>query len=170
MKITSIIFLLFIFKPFAYSQVEIAFFKIYKSDGSLIQLEENGQFAHVALSTDQGWLHSHPYKGVILNSDLDNFPFRSYQVEVLSRQAKRVVYYYYNYYLDLPYDNEFSWDDEKLYCSEVIAKILNIKPTPMSFDSEVWGDGHPQKGKLGISPDEIYEAALRRGFKKVRNK
>ena len=38
----------------------------------------------------------------------------------------------------------------------------------MLFDSQIWGDNHPQKGELGISPDEIYKVVLELGYQKKK--
>lgn len=68
---------------------------------------------------------------------------------------------------NLPYDSKFLWDDETLYCSELVYKILarfveftELAPKPMHFDykPEMWRRffrGDPPVGELGISPGDF---------------
>lgn len=160
MKITSLILFLLFNIPLAHSDVKLAFFQIYKPDGSVMQLEKGGRFAHIAISVETGWLHVHPYRGVEVVKSLSGVGFKDYKVKIFSSNREAIVYEDYKKYYGLPYDPNYSWDESKIYCSELIAKILGIKPTPMSFDSEVWGVNHAGRGELGISPDEIYEAIV----------
>lgn len=79
----------------------------------------------------------------------------------------RLVSLYKYKYDGLPFDNDFLWDDETLYCSEFIYKILDdtlkfktFSPTPMSYDRNWQGWGSyfgkiPPQGKLGISPNDF---------------
>ena len=70
----------------------------------------------------------------------------------------------YEKYYGLPYDSNYSWSDKAIYCSELVAKILGIKPSPMRFDADIWGEDEPRRGELGISPDEIYDAIINMGY------
>lgn len=75
---------------------------------------------------------------------------------------------YQNQFLGLPFDHDYVWDDEKLYCSEFIYKLLssvyafeNFRPLPMSFDKNPaqwrgYFGGEPPTGKLGLSPNDFY--------------
>ncbi len=54
-----------LFIPFYCSAaIDVAFIEIRNYEGKIIQLETNGQFAHVAISYQGNWLHAHPYRGV----------------------------------------------------------------------------------------------------------
>lgn len=70
---------------------------------------------------------------------------------------------YLNYFDGLPYDSKFLWDDDKIYCSELLQKLfvkvgmLTPKERPMTFthNRELWFKffrGEIPDGKLGISP------------------
>ena len=164
MKISSLILFLVFFTPLAYSDVKLAFFQVYKPDGSVVQLEKGGVFAHVAISVKGGWLHAHPNRGVEIVRNLNDVGFKDFKIEILSSNRPPILYRDNKNYYGLPYDSSYSWDESKVYCSELIAKILGLKPFPMSFDSEIWGASHPEKGQVGISPDEVYEATIDLGF------
>lgn len=62
MKVTSL-FLTYFFIISASAQTKLVFFKVYKPDGRLLQLEKEGTFAHLALQVPGGWLHAHPLRG-----------------------------------------------------------------------------------------------------------
>src|SRR5690606_34725233 len=72
-------------------------------------------------------------------------------------ELKPLTYNNIRGYLGLAYDSEYEWSDTKIYCSELVAKLLNIKPRPMYFDSKLWPDYYSQyQGMPGISPDALY--------------
>lgn len=69
-------------------------------------------------------------------------------------------------YQGLPYDGAFAWDDQGLYCSELVYKLLlNYtselpRPKPMRFDyaRKYWiqyFNGNVPDGELGISPGDF---------------
>ena len=74
---------------------------------------------------------------------------------------------YFDKYDGIPFDHSFTWDDESLYCSEFIYKILddiidfkNFREKPMNYKRnwDFWESyfGHrPPQGKLGISPNDF---------------
>ncbi len=167
MKITRIILVLSLFIQSVQGKVAIAFFKVYKPDGKILQLEKDGVFSHVAISIEKGWLHAYPKKGVELIKNFDDIAFKKFDVEILDNKSLNIPIASYQKYYGLPYDDKYSWDDSKIYCSELVAKILKFQPSPMSFDSNIWGKEHQGKGEMGISPDEIYDEALKHGFRKV---
>ena len=160
-----IIFFISILSCFqALSLHQIAFFKIYKQDGRLLQLEVDGRYSHIALRINEKWLHSHPLRGVELIDSLDKAGFHNFEIDVLNLDLvikEEKVYQYIN----KPYDRMYSWSDQAIYCSELIAKIFDIPPTPMNFDSVIWREGHQsQKGEIGISPDEIFDYLIQKEF------
>ena len=165
MNIPILFFLLLL--PFCVSaKVDIAFIVMKDRQGQILQLEPQGQFAHIAISYQGQWLHSHPYRGVeiisteslehmgtlrkiITISDLDSLD------EALVKPL-----------IGKAYDTEYAWNDERIYCSELVAKLLKIEPLPMSFSSPFWSDGFQKiRGELGLSPDDIYKNLKARGYR-----
>jgi hypothetical protein len=146
---------------FSFASVQVAFLEIRDAKGNLVQLEPGGRFAHVAISYQGQWLEAHPYFGVHLVSfetlkkmgtialilDLPNtLELDPSQVEPLLGKA---------------FDREYSWSDEKYYCSELVGKILKLKPEPMIFDPSLWPPEYQNyNGEMGLSPDEIFRMLL----------
>lgn len=159
-KFIILFYLIFIVNAYA---TTVAFMKVYKPDGNLLQLEKNGVYAHLAIAVPGGWLHSHPFRGVEIINSLSKVGYQNYEVNFLLNSNHYIDRSDYIKFLGMPFDRNYEWDDEKLYCSELIAKILNIAPMPMEFYSEMWGD-HPNRGELGISPDEIYFELKKQNF------
>lgn len=85
---------------------------------------------------------------------------------------EEIVQNFNDFFVGLPFDPGFLWDNfdeqgaEKLYCSEFVAKLLNmslrapIKPLPMSFKrnwaawERIFRSAIPE-GKLGLSPADF---------------
>lgn len=78
---------------------------------------------------------------------------------------------YYKHFHNKPYDRNFLWDDEKIYCSELVQKLFEIssmqspRATPMEFDvnREYWERyfrGEVPDGELGISPEDFKQSGL----------
>ena len=74
-------------------------------------------------------------------------------------------------FYNLPYDSEFLWGDEKIYCSELVEKLLSQSdmktpgPVPMKFDvnREYWFKyfkGNIPDGLLGVTPVSFKESNL----------
>ena len=71
-------------------------------------------------------------------------------------------------YLGLPYDRWFLLDEQRIYCSELVYKLLrdiealqHTHPKPMWFDKnpEYWDRyfrGQTPRGELGISPEDFH--------------
>jgi hypothetical protein len=121
---------------------EVAFFEYRTKDGRLVSIEPDGQRYHVAIKTKQGWLHSHPFYGVVLEENIHKI---GQLVSVLSSDILID---------DRDFEKEYgkkfsitdSWDDRtSTYCSKLVAQILNIKPSLMK-NGKGWG----------LSPDDIY--------------
>ena len=94
-------------------------------------------------------------------------------VEVLRpRYVNHEIYTtYLNYFDSKPYDSNFLWSDEKIYCSELVQKLfvkLSMtapKEKPMTFDinRELWDKffrGNTPEGHLGISPVDFKNSNL----------
>lgn len=150
-------FLTLIIIPFCcYASVDIAFIEIRSPDGRLVQLEKNGRFAHIAIAYRGQWLHAGPYKGVEIISTRDLQKIGRITILNISNKSEPSKTQVQNV-LGKPYDNHFSWDDDHLYCSELVAKILGIPPEPMTFNSSIWPTQSKYlKGNLGLSPDDIF--------------
>ncbi|MGE0632595.1 MAG: hypothetical protein AB7O96_09320 [Pseudobdellovibrionaceae bacterium] len=146
--------------------VEVAFIEIRNSKGDVVQLEPDGKFAHMAISYRNLWLHAHPAKGVeiVEREELEKLgPIKFLAtiptpIKLDESEVKK--------FLGKSYDQQFSWTNEKIYCSELIAKLLKIEPQPMSFESQVWSAKYKKlKGELGLSPDDIFKIFEKRGIK-----
>ena len=150
--------------------VEVALIKVFKSDGSILQLEKNGLYAHSAIKVKKGWLHAHPTRGVEIVKNFNDMGFAKVEVDIfVSSKIKNVPSSFLKKYLGLPYDRTFSWTDDSLYCSELVAKALKIKPTPMKFDSSIWNDNYTSsRGNLGLSPDDLVPLLKKRGFVAIK--
>lgn len=167
MRNIVLIFLFFSSSFIVNAQTKLAFIKVYQSNGTLLQLEENGEFTHIAISIDNRWLHAHPSRGVEFVDTIEEIGYLKFEVIMLENKQLSLSEGSYSRFLNLPYDGDFIWTDDAIYCSELIAKILGIKPTPMTFSARVWGGEHPSKGLLGISPDEIFNEAKNIGFREL---
>lgn len=157
-----IIYLLLLFSPLSYGKVIVAYIEMNDANGKIIQLEPNGQFAHMAISYKDKWLHAYPYNGVelITEEQLNKIgrPVKiSYDFidELSESEVKK--------FLGAPYDEEFSWKNKKIYCAELVAKLLGIKPLPMKFSLPIWKEMRKKSyDRLGLSPDDIYRIMQKR--------
>lgn len=144
-------------KGLAHEPTRIAFIEFKNQDGGTIALTPGGRFGHLALSYKGRWLHAHPYGGVRLIS-FEELQRTGTVSEIVSLpEGLKVDEALVQKFLGRAYDAEFSWNDEKLYCSELIAKVLHLPPSTMTFATPYW-DSHPpgSTGAPGISPDEIF--------------
>ncbi len=165
-----LLFLLFV--PFySFASVEVAFIEMRDYDGQVIQLEPNGKYAHMAISYRGNWLHAHPFRGVEVVSKEELEKMGEIKVILTKSDFEALSEVEVARYLGKPYDSEFSWSDAKIYCAELIAKLLGINPLPMSFDAEFWSEElQRMKGLLGLSPDDLFPVLLERGYKKKNSK
>lgn len=148
----------------AHAAVSVAFFEFYSSQGELIQLEPGGRFFHVAVLTEEGWLHSHPQRGVELVKDLNHIGAR--RVILTNPQAPSLTGPEIRPYMGLPFDFSYEWEDlHSTYCSKLVGVLLKIEPLPMDFSAEHWKrSGLASTQRVGLSPDDIYRALRKRGF------
>jgi hypothetical protein len=142
----------------AHARTRIAFLESYNSQGKLIQYEPGGRFAHTAIQFDEigdRWLNAYPKEGVALISweELNRRGIVAEIVEIPQQvKASQVMPL-----LGRPFDYWYSWSDDALYCSELIAKIFNISTQPMKFNREVWPKNYWHlEGLPGASPDQIW--------------
>lgn len=160
------LFLLILLTPFCgFASVEIAFIELRNYQGELIELEPNGKFAHMAISYKGHWLHSHPFRGVEIIPQDKLEEIGTINAIVTIPETPSLTEVQVKKFLGKPYDTEFSWSDERIYCSELIAKLLHIEPKPMSFASKAWPESFRAfKGKLGLSPDDIFKALIQKDY------
>lgn len=162
MKLFAFVFLIAVQ---SLASIEVAFVSIRTPEGRQVQFESKGSFVHVAISYQGGWLHSHPYRGVewITTEALE----KTGQLEkiITVSETESLAKAEVRKYLGKPYDADFTWNDDKIYCSELVAKLLHIAPKPMSFDTKIWPKHlQDRKGELGISPDDIFKFLKKQGY------
>lgn len=159
----KLISLLLLLPLFCFASVDVAFVELRGSDGRLLQLERNGQFAHVAIAYQGQWLHSHPLYGVEVISD-ESLAQMGAMTVVTVPYRDAVAPAEVEKFLGKAYDRVFSWSDDRIYSSELVAKLLNIEPQPMTFETEFWPPRFQAlAGELGISPDDIFLVLKQRG-------
>lgn len=137
--------------------MQVAFIEMRNYHGQIIQLEPGGRFAHSAISFKGQWLQAHPVRGVELVTMIEILKMGQIkeiiEVENLDKLDEQKV----RSMLGKPFDHGYLWDDEKIYCSELIAKLLNLSPKPMVF-SDSWPKHYQDlTGLPGLSPDGVYQ-------------
>ena len=154
MKLFALILLLSVI---AQAKVQVAFIEMRNYYGQIIQLEPGGRFAHSAISYKGQWLQAHPVRGVELvpietirkMGEIKEMLDVPGLEELDSAKVKAM--------LGKPFDHGYVWDDEKIYCSELIAKLLDLPTKPMVF-SDTWPWQYQQlNGLPGLSPDGVYQ-------------
>lgn len=153
----------------AYARVDIAFIPLRNANGSIVPFEQGGRFAHVAVSFNGFWFHSHPKNGVELTRDLSDFGDEMVLLthEGFNEPNEEFVWSQ----LGKPFSYLKPWSDKNYsYCSKLIAEAFGIPPSPMTFSSEGWRNisGLP-KGALGSSADKLFRIFLSLGFKLKNN-
>jgi hypothetical protein len=143
----------------ALAETQVAFLEVTTYLGKPVLLEDGGRFAHVAISFRGEWLHSHPIRGVEVTSlknlqkigkitRIVTLPERSPPDDATVRKM-----------LGRAYDQEYSWTDQRYYCSELVAKLLEIPAEPMVFSPKYWPPQFQRlNGSPGVSPDGLYRA------------
>lgn len=142
----------------AKANTRVAFLEEYDDNGHLVQYEPGSRFGHSAIQIDEQsnlWLQSYPEEGVqfITWQQLQKRGKVAAILEIPVDIQKQDV----QKFLGKPFDFDYDWSDEALYCSELLGKLLNIPPQPMHFNHVVWPKWYWSKeGQPGLSPDEIY--------------
>jgi hypothetical protein len=143
--------------PHAKASTQVAFLEVIDGRGDRVQLEPDFPYAHMAIEIDGGWLHAHPASGAewVPAGGLERYGRIARVLDVPSKMKVRTDLV--DAFIGQPYDREFSWDNRALYCSELVAKILDIEPVPMVFDPRFWpADFARLNGKPGISPGLVF--------------
>ncbi len=98
-------------------------------------------------------------------------------VQYFRQHEKQFLKFFQDHYEGLPYDPEFLWENvngngqEKLYCSEMIAKLLEeflriempLKKMKYDINREHWIEyfkGNPPDGKWGNAPADFERSLL----------
>ena len=143
----------------ARAEIQVLFLEMANYQGKPIVLEPGGRFAHLAISYEDKWVHAHPLRGVesIALEDLMKIGRVRGTVLVRLSEHEPLSPEQVEPFLGRPYDHDFSWSDEKLYCSELVAKLLGLAPRPMRFVYPLWPREYQRlNGKPGISPDAVF--------------
>lgn len=160
----------FVFTGDAKAQVAIAFLEVKAPDGHNLQLVSNGRFAHVALSYRGHWLHTDPYRGVEVVSQLDLEKIGQLTTIIVVNDHAEPSDDFVRSIVGTPYERNFSWSSPYFYCSKLVAIFLGLKPIPMEFNPQVWGPSYARlNGQPGISPDEVFTQLTRRGYQVIKN-
>lgn len=98
-------------------------------------------------------------------------------VHYFDRHEKQFLKFFEEHFAGLPYDSEFLWENrddrgqEKLYCSEMVAKILEeflrvempVKKMKYDINREHWIEyfkGNPPDGKWGNAPADFERSPI----------
>lgn len=132
------------------------------SHTGIVLLEQKGQYVYQALGK---------IEKISLNKFLSQSRrmgkisiFRPKEFKIKYPNTKKMKEIFKLWFSDLQFDSEYSWDDDKMYCSEFVVKYLNkfldekINPIPMRFDAnlEFWEryyQGEIPFGEPGFSPN-----------------
>ena len=147
------------------AEVRVAFLTATDSKGKPVQLEKDGRFSHVAIWVEGKWLHSYINRPVEWVETLEDYGMIG---EVLvDPKASPITFEQIKKLLELPYDPSYAWNNsQSTYCAKLVGLLLGVKPLPMSFSSERWKDTELLPvGELGLSPDDIYDALVNRGYR-----
>lgn len=149
--------LVFLFSISVQAKVEVAFIEMRNYYGQVIQLEEDGRFAHSAISYKGQWLQAHPVRGVEL-VPIEKIRKMGEIKEVLEVPGlEELDEAKVNALLGKSFDHDYLWDDEKIYCSELIGKLLGLPTKPMVFSSAWPAHYQAYNGLPGLSPDGVYQ-------------
>ena len=149
---------------------------------SAIETNTNSRFSHLGIVVNKqkevahalGKVKKEPLKNFLKMKDPNREAAVVRPVGFNLRTRQKMTKEFYKNYLGLPYDSEFLWDNyniyfqEKLYCSEFIAKLLNkflknkIEPIPMDYSENIpfWSkyfNGKIPQGLPGVTPSAFYD-------------
>jgi len=152
----------------AKTETRLAWMELKDLAGQVIQLEPGFQYSHVAIQVGELWLHADPKQGVVLN-DFNELKNLGEIKEVWASQEEDDSYLQnISFFIGKAFDSEFSWSDERIYCAELVAKLLDIPPSPMHFDDKFWDPWFKKyEGLPGSSPSKLYSEAKQRGYHRI---
>ncbi len=165
MKLFSTFLFLCFFIPSAYAQVTVAFLR-----SDITEYTPGGQFYHTALSYNGSWIHAHPFRGVELINDIESvFGEAVYITHPTLNEPSQLEI---EKMLSQKFDLTSPWkSDYSTYCSKLIGRHFNLKPSIMLFASPAWDafrDRLPV-GQLGMSPDEVFTKLINKHEFKLVN-
>lgn len=156
------------FASFAIAQTRVAWLEIKDNSGTPVQLEPDFYYAHVAIAIGNRWLHAHPNHGVELVERKKLNTFGEIQEILASEDEDEDYLNQIQKFLGKPFDSEFDWNDEKIYCAELVAKLLKVPPSPMHFDNKYWNPWYQKyEGQPGSSPSKLYYELKSRGYQNI---
>lgn len=135
----------------------VVFLELRRWDGSLRKLEPDFDYGHVALQSGKRYLHAHPLRGVewVEKDALEKVG--KIALSVLFHPPRSVSADKISSWVGLSYDSDYSWESDRFYCSELVAKALGISPIKMHFDLSLWPASFQKlEGQQGISPGGVY--------------
>jgi hypothetical protein len=146
---------------------DVAFIEIRDYHNQIIQLEPNGRFAHVAISYNGQWLHAHPIRGVEIVSQKEIEKIGRFK-SIVSLPDVNIETEKVRRFLGKHYDAGYEWTEQSVYCSELVGKLLELAPEPMSFKASLWANRYlHMRGQPGLSPDDVYRILIGRGYKEI---
>ncbi len=160
----AILIVLFLPSPMK-AEVRLMFLSQKSTQGTPIQFESGGKFVHSAIFYQGQWLQAHPYYGVQLTSLNEVKKMGSESFLMTIQELPEPTEHEVAAFLGKKFDFNYSWTDETIYCSELLAKLLRIPPTPMIFDPQLWPPGYEKfNGLPGVSPDDLAQYFTEKGY------
>lgn len=149
----------------AQARVDVVFIPMRDHSGNIVEFEQGGQFAHIAVLYKGLWLHAHPKRGVELTKNLKDFGNEF--VILTNADYSEPTEEFVKSQLGKPFSYLKPWEDETYqYCSKLISQAFNIPPSEMTFKGPGWhGRRDLPRGALGASADKLYRIFLSLGFK-----
>jgi len=179
MKITTILTLLLLaFKAHAFNDFRVGDVILLDLDCrscQIIEDESGGRFSHSGVVISDGReLYAAQSLGFVHHMPIEKFLKYTKKYVVIRPKVKLTNFKKYHWqaykseYYKVPFDNDYRWDDETLYCSEFLykfmARFINFKhlsSAPMDFTRnwDYWAAHFrlgPPQGIEGISPNDFY--------------
>lgn len=149
----------------AQAQIKIAFLVQYDHTGEIVQYEPGGRYVHTAVQFPEiapNWLNAYPREGVAI-IDWETLKKRGTVTDVIETPHTMTLAQIQPYW-GKPFDYKYDWNNDAIYCTELIGKVLGIEPTPMKLNKKFWPPSYWHiEGLPGISPDGLYQWALKHG-------
>ncbi|WP_413560946.1 hypothetical protein [Bdellovibrio sp. HCB209] len=157
----------FLLQTNAEARTRIAFLETFNSRGERVEYEPGARFSHTAVQFDDigdMWLNAYPGEGVAIITE-ERLSQHGTITEIIEIDQD-IQYSQVEPYLGIPFDFWYSWDDNAMYCTEIIGKLLNVPTHPMIFNKKVWPKNYwDLDGTPGLSPDNLYRWAQEHSVK-----
>lgn len=136
------------------AEVSVAFFK-YALNGQEQQLGINAEFYHTAILVDGKWVSADILTGVTIS---DHLPTKYELIATITIDNLHIPIESITHYSKKRFNLFAVWKNPfETNCSNMVGEILELIPTPMSFDQKLYPGRKLPNGELGISPDKIFE-------------